>query len=61
MDQSSWTEDSVSFWRAKDFVLKKGIIDGNNSPSGVCQMAEASAHGITGGTVEDVDAINCGA
>ena len=59
-DETAFTEDSISAWRSSHFTLKRGIIDGNNSPGGRCQQMEASAPGVVGGLIEDVDAINCG-
>ena len=38
--QESWVEDVVSVWRSAHCTVRDGLIDGNNSPSGVGVMFE---------------------
>lgn len=52
----AWTEDNVSVYFSDNCVVRRGILDGNNSPSGVGVMFEDSANGL----VEDVDTIRQG-
>lgn len=47
------TEDNVSIFFSDNCVIRRGCIDGNNSPSGVCVMFQDSH----GGLCEDVDAV----
>lgn len=47
------TEDNVSIFFSDGCVIRRGCIDGNNSPSGVCVMFQDSHDGLC----EDVDAI----
>ena len=35
---ASWTEDSVSVWRSGSVTVSNGLVDGNNSPTGVGVM-----------------------
>lgn len=56
---TSWTEDSVSVWRSAHSTVSRGLVDGNNSPSGVAVMFENS-DGAEGGAIRDVDAIHQG-
>jgi hypothetical protein len=57
---ASWTEDSVSVWRSGGAVVSNGLVDGNNSPTGVGVMFENDAAAALGGAIENVDAINMG-
>jgi hypothetical protein len=59
-DETSWTEDSISSWRSSNTTVKNGLVDYNNSPTGVGVMFEGDAAGITGGLCEDVDVIHNG-
>jgi hypothetical protein len=56
---SSWVEDNVSVYRSSNAIIRRGIIDGNNSPSGVGVMFEQSG-GEVGGLCEDVHAVRMG-
>jgi hypothetical protein len=47
------TEDNVSIFFSDDCVIRRGCIDGNNSPTGVCVMFQDSHNGLC----EDVDAV----
>ena len=57
---SSWTEDSISIWRSSNVTVAQGLVDGNNSPTGVGVMFEGSETGVTGGLIKDVDAVHQG-
>ena len=52
----SWVEDNVSIFHSDNCVVRRGFLDGNNSPSGVGVMFEGSASGL----VEDVDTMRQG-
>lgn len=56
---TSWTEDNVSVFQSPNCVIRKGLLDGNNSPSGVGVMFELTQSGGSG-LVEDVDTIRQG-
>lgn len=54
---TSWPEDNVNIYQSADVTVRRGLVDGNNSPSGVGVIFD----GETGsGTVEDVDAVHMG-
>lgn len=53
---TSWCEDHVSVFESTKVVIRNGLVDGNNSPSGVGVMAENSKNVL----IADVDAINQG-
>ena len=55
----SWTEDNVNSWHSSNSTIRRGLVDGNNSRSGVGVIFEHAAV-ATGGLVEDVDAIRMG-
>jgi hypothetical protein len=55
---SSWPEDIVSVYRSSSVTVRRGLVDGNNSTSGVGIMFELSDTVSTGGLVEDVDAVH---
>lgn len=57
---TSWPEDNVSFFQSPNAIVRRGVLIGNNSPSGVGVMFEAYAMVGTGGLVEDVDAVDMG-
>merc|ERR1712039_190859 len=59
-DNSSWTEDSISIWRSSNPTVRRGLIDGSNSPTGVGVMIEQDDISKSGGLVSDVDAIRMG-
>ncbi len=54
---SSWPEDNVNVFQSKNVTVRRGMIDGNNSPSGVGVIFDG---GPSTGLVEDVDAIRMG-
>jgi len=60
----AWTEDNINSYRGGGQIIRRGLIVGNNSPSGVGVLfedqEEADATGIMGGTVEDVDMTGMG-
>ena len=53
----SYTEDNVSIYHSKNVKISNGLIDGNNSPSGVGIMFEGNSEG---GSADHVDAIRMG-
>ncbi|HEX7601676.1 MAG TPA: right-handed parallel beta-helix repeat-containing protein, partial [Polyangiaceae bacterium] len=54
---TSWPEDNVNVYKSKGIAIRNGLVDGNNSPSGVGVIFD----GDTGaGLVEDVDAVHMG-
>jgi hypothetical protein len=54
---TSSPEDNVSVYASPNTTISNGVIDGNNSRTGVAVMFE---NGSTGGRVENVDAIHQG-
>jgi Ca2+-binding RTX toxin-like protein len=54
---NSHVEDNVSIIGSQNVTIAHGVIDGNNSPSGVGVMFEGDSQG---GRVEDVDVIHMG-
>ncbi|UQA58162.1 right-handed parallel beta-helix repeat-containing protein [Polyangium aurulentum] len=54
---TSWPEDNVNVYQSVDMTIRRGHIDGNNSPSGVGVIFDG---GTSLGVVEDVDAIHMG-
>ena len=59
-DNTSWTEDNLSLFRSSNVTVRRGLIDGNNSPTGVGVMFEQDDLTKHGGLCEDVDAVNMG-
>jgi hypothetical protein len=59
-DETAWTEDSISMWRSSNSTVRRGLVDGNNSPSGVGVMFEQDDPSKSGGLCEDVDAVRMG-
>jgi len=57
---SSWPEDNISVYQSSGATIRRGLLDGNNSPSGVGVMFEQSNGTGTGGLCEDVDAVHMG-
>jgi hypothetical protein len=57
---TSWTEDNVSVYNSVNCTVRRGLIDGNNSPSGVGVMIEQVDGQVSNALVEDVDAIRMG-
>ncbi len=55
--QTSWPEDNVNVYQSNNLTIRRGLIDGNNSPSGVGVIFDG---GDATGLVEDVDAIRMG-
>lgn len=53
----SWPEDNVNAYESLRMQIRRGLVDGNNSPSGVGVIFDG---GSSTGTVEDVDAIHMG-
>ena len=51
---SSWPEDVVSVYFSNGAIVRRGLVDGNNSSAGVGVMFEHSDDG----TCEDVDAVH---
>lgn len=60
----AWTEDNISIYKSAGQQIKKGLIIGNNSPTGVGILFEdqntEGARGGYGGLVEDVDFLEMG-
>jgi hypothetical protein len=59
----SWTEDNISVYQSDNVTVRRGLIDGNNSPSGDGVMVESGGSTEKGcvirtGLVEDVDAVH---
>jgi len=52
----SWPEDNVSVFRSDHCIVRRGLLDGNNSSHGVGVMFEKSNDGL----VEDVDTVRQG-
>ncbi len=55
--KTSWPEDNVNVFQSNNLTIRRGMIDGNNSPSGVGVIFDG---GPSTGLVEDVDAIRMG-
>lgn len=53
----SWPEDNVNVYRSVDVTVRRGLLDGNNSPSGVGVIFDGDT---ASGSVEDVDAVHMG-
>jgi hypothetical protein len=54
-----WTEDNISVYQSDNVTVRRGVIDGNNSPAGDGVMLESGGSTdpgkrITSGTIEDV-------
>ena len=54
---TSWPEDNVNVYQSFGVEIRRGMIDGNNSPSGVGVIFDGD---MALGIVEDVDAIRMG-
>jgi hypothetical protein len=54
----SWSEDNVNVYQSTNVTIRRGHIDGNNSPSGVGVIFDGGEAAT--GLVEDVDAIRMG-
>jgi hypothetical protein len=57
---SSWPEDNVSVYRSSNVTVRRGLLSGNNSPTGVGVMFELSDGTSSGGLAEDVDTVDQG-
>ena len=57
---TAWTEDNINIFNSSNAIIRRGVIDGNNSPSGIGVIFEQLDDGVSGGLVEDVDAIHMG-
>lgn len=53
----SWTEDNVNVYKSTGLQIRRGLVDGNNSPSGVGVIFDGDT---STGVVEDVDAVHMG-
>jgi hypothetical protein len=58
--EESWPEDNVSIYQSSNVTVRRGLIIGNNSPSGVGVMFELSDGVTHGGLAEDVDTLDMG-
>ena len=56
----SWTEDNINMYDTDNATIRRGCVDGNNSPSGCGVIFDGSDNAINGGLCEDVDAIHQG-
>jgi len=54
---SSWPEDNVNVYQSVGLQIRRGLVDGNNSPSGVGVIFDGD---LALGVVEDVDALRMG-
>ena len=54
---TSWPEDDVNAYRSKNVTVRRGLVDGDNSPSGVGVIFDNTG---SFGLVEDVDAVHMG-
>jgi hypothetical protein len=54
---TSWPEDDVNAYRSKNMTIRRGLVDGDNSPSGVGVIFDNTG---SFGLVEDVDAVRMG-
>lgn len=57
---TSWPEDNISVFNSSNVTVRRGLLQGNNSPSGVGVMYEQIDSSVSGGLVEDVDAVGQG-
>jgi len=53
--KNSWTEDNINVYHSKNVLIENGVVDGNNSPSGVGVLFEGASDG---GIVRNVDVIH---
>jgi len=44
-------EDSISAYRSSDVVIRDGVVQGSNAPTGICVMFEGSETGTRNGTI----------
>lgn len=57
---TSWVEDNVSVYNSSNVTVRRGLLVGNNSPSGVGVMFEQHNTNVSGGLCEDVDTVDMG-
>lgn len=55
-DDRSWPEDNVNAYRSHGIVIRDGLVEGNNSRTGVAVLFDEDSTGI----VEDVEALRMG-
>ena len=53
---NSWPEDNISLYASQNITVQNGLLDGNNSHTGVGVMAEGSSNCL----IQNVDAIHQG-
>ena len=53
----SFAEDNINVYESNNVTIRRGLIDGNNSPTGIGVMVENGSNGVV---VEDVDCIRMG-
>ncbi len=54
---TAWTEDDVNVYKSLRVTVRQGLVDGNNSPTGVGVIFDGDT---STGLVEDVDAVRMG-
>lgn len=52
--QKSWTEDNVNVYETEGITIMRGLVDGNNSPSGQGVLVDGDSGNVV---VQDVDAV----
>lgn len=57
---TAWTEDNINIYNSSNAIIRRGLLDGNNSPSGIGVIFEHVDGSAQGGLVEDVDAVRQG-
>lgn len=57
---NSFPEDNINLYLSSDVIVRRGLIDGNNSSSGIGVIFEQFGGGVSGGLVEDVDVTHMG-
>ncbi len=57
---TSYSEDNINVFHSSDIVIRRGLIDGNNSTNGAAITSEHADGQWSGLLVEDVDAIRMG-
>lgn len=54
----SWPEDNINLFNSSGWVVRRGLLDGNNSRRGVAVMSETENGSNADNTFSDIDAIN---
>ncbi len=54
---TAWTEDNVNVYASTGITIARGLVDGNNSPSGIGVINDGTSGNVT---VTDVDALHQG-